>query len=469
MNKIKLKKYIITKKSSIKNALKVISSSNEGFAFICNKENKLLGYLQDGDIRRALLKNFKLSDKVEVIMNKKPFTIPNTVKKNEAYKILRKLSRLRAPIVDNKNILVDFVYFKNEKKQKFLEKKYHSILSNKIDETKKTVLILGGAGYIGTILSEYLLIKNYNVKVIDKLSFGFDPIKKLNKHKNYSFYKTDVFKVDKLIEIASDCDAIIHLSAIVGDQASELNYNNTINNNFFSVKIITEICKYLKIQRYIFASTCSVYGASANSYNLKEDSKLKPYSLYAETKIEAEKIILSSSSNNFFPTILRLATVFGISYRPRFDLLINTLSARAYLKNKLTVYGGDQIRPNIHVYDVAVAFEKVLSRKIKIIDNQIFNVGSDTMNYKIIDLAKIVNRIFTKAKLIVDEKNIDQRNYHVNFDKINSKLDFKCSKDIIFGIKEIEKFLKRKDNLNININSSKFNNFKSEKLTFFDQ
>ena len=463
----KIKKYTISKKSSVKTAMKVISSNKEGFAFICDKNYKLLGYLQDGDIRRALLKNFKLSDKVEKIMNKNPLTILNTIPKKDAYKILKNNSRLRAPIVNKNNILIDYIYYKNEKKLKNEINKIN-ILKNYKNE-KKTILILGGAGYIGTILSQYLISKNYHVKVIDKLSFGSKPIEKLNKNRNFSFYKDDIFRIDKLIEVATGCDAIIHLSAIVGDQASELDYSKTINNNYFSVRMITEICKYLKIQRYIFASTCSVYGASANSFNLNEKSKLKPYSLYAETKIEAEKMLLDSSANNFFPTILRLSTVFGMSHRPRFDLLINTLSAKAYLKNKLTVYGGEQIRPNIHVFDVAVAFEKVLSKKISLIDSEIYNVGSNNMNYRIIDLARIVNTIFPSAKLTIDEKSLDKRNYHVNFDKIEKKLNFMCSKSIVFGIKEIKNFFKRKDNLHINVSSSKYNNYISEKLSFFDQ
>ena len=467
MKNSKIKKYTISKQSSIKTAMRIISSSREGFTFICDKNYKLLGYLQDGDIRKALLKNFKLSDKVEKIMNKNPLTILNTIPKKDAYKILRKNSRLRAPIVNKNNILIDYIYYKNENKLKTNDKKI--IISKNNKKEKKTILILGGAGYIGTILSQYLIKKNYHVKVIDKLSFGSEPIEKLNKDKNFSFYKGDIFRTDKLIEVATGCDAIIHLSAIVGDQASELDYTKTINNNYFSVKMITEICKYLKIPRYIFASTCSVYGASAKSYNLKENSKLKPYSLYAETKIEAEKMLLDSSTSNFIPTILRLSTVFGISLRPRFDLLINTLCARAYLNNKLIVNGGEQIRPNIHVFDVAVAFEKTLSKKINLVDSQIFNVGSNNMNYKIIDLARIVNNEFPTAKIIIDEKNLDHRNYHVNFDKIEKKLNFKCSKSIEFGIKEIKNFLKRKDNLNINIKRSKYNNYISEKLSFFDK
>ena len=467
MKNSKIKKYTISKQSSIKTAMRIISSSREGFTFICDKNYKLLGYLQDGDIRKALLKNFKLSDKVEKIMNKNPLTILNTIPKKDAYKILRKNSRLRAPIVNKNNILIDYIYYKNENKLKTNDTKI--IISKNNKKEKKTILILGGAGYIGTILSQYLIKKNYHVKVIDKLSFGSEPIEKLNKDKNFSFYKGDIFRTDKLIEVATGCDAIIHLSAIVGDQASELDYTKTINNNYFSVKMITEICKYLKIPRYIFASTCSVYGASAKSYNLKENSKLKPYSLYAETKIEAEKMLLDSSTSNFIPTILRLSTVFGISLRPRFDLLINTLCARAYLNNKLIVNGGEQIRPNIHVFDVAVAFEKTLSKKINLVDSQIFNVGSNNMNYKIIDLARIVNNEFPTAKIIIDEKNLDHRNYHVNFDKIEKKLNFKCSKSIEFGIKEIKNFLKRKDNLNINIKRSKYNNYISEKLSFFDK
>jgi nucleoside-diphosphate-sugar epimerase len=319
------------------------------------------------------------------------------------------------------------------------------------------IIILGGAGYIGCVLTDLLLKNNYKIICIDSLKFGATPIKNFKKKKNYKFYKIDTSNSKKIGELSQGSKAVVDLSGIVGDPACSINRKNTYYSNYYNTKKIVDDLKNRNIEKFIYASSCSVYGSSKGKKLIRETSKVKPISLYAELKIKCEKYILEKSDNKFSPTILRLATVFGYSPRQRFDLVVNLFTLFKYLKRKIQVFGGEQYRPNVHVHDVARAIMKCVKKNKKITHKQIFNVGSNKQNHKIKDIAKMIGK---KDEIEIKKTLTDNRNYHIEFSKIKKSLNFDTTYNISSGSKDLlnkiakEKILRR--------NLKRYNNFKVE-------
>jgi nucleoside-diphosphate-sugar epimerase len=216
--------------------------------------------------------------------------------------------------------------------------------------------------------------------------------------------------------------------------------------NIVSTRMIKETVKGFRIPKFIFASSCSVYGASNNSLN--ERSRLSPLSPYAKSKIDSEKEILQDTFDEFHPTILRFATVFGHSRKPRFDLVLNLFAALAYNNKTIKVNGGNQWRPFIHVTDAAQAIIKVINAPTNKVSRKIFNVGDDSLNITIMEAAKIVQSVFKKngknIKIIVRRGDSDLRNYIVSFQKIKEQLGFACRISVEDGINEIAKHFKKR-------------------------
>lgn len=200
--------------------------------------------------------------------------------------------------------------------------------------------------------------------------------------------------------------------------------------------MIGELAKGYGVQRLLFASTCSVYGANNNL--IDERSYLNPVSLYAQTKIDSEKVLLELASADFSPVVLRLGTVYGMSERPRFDLVVNLLTAKAIKEKKITIFGGNQWRPFIHVDDVAEAFCKCLEVKTLQIHGQIFNVGSNEQNYKIGQIGEMIKQRWPETTVEPIAENGDIRNYRVRFDKIYEQIGFTAAKSIQEAFNEIE-------------------------------
>lgn len=454
---------IISVKSNLKisAAIKKISQHESGVLLVIKKK-KLHGYLQEGDIKKALLKkNINIDDKIEKIINKSPFTIRNNLSLDQKILKLKSSARLRAPIINDNQQIVGLIYFPNFEKifdgQKFTFNNPYN---------KKKILLVGGGGYIGSLLTRLLLKSRYYVIVYDQFKFGLESLKEIRKNKNLKIIKGDVSDLNKILNISFGIDAIVDLSGIVGDPASEINPTKTIIENYFNSRNLAEVAKIFKIERYIYISSCSVYGFAKGQKKINEKSKTNPLSLYAECKLKSEKAILSLSDENFSPTILRLATVFGYSPRQRFDLVVNIFTLLAAKSGKIKVFGGDQYRPNIHVYDVANAIKICLESKIKKVKNQIFNVGDNNLNLKIIDLAKIVSRLNKKSKVFIDTNLIDKRDYHVDFTKIKKILGFKTKYNISKGSKEL--FNKIKNNKFKNIKKINFSNFNVEIKNLYD-
>jgi len=304
----------------------------------------------------------------------------------------------------------------------------------------RQILVTGGAGYLGSHLVERLLEKNYKVRILDDLSFGDNALKILRKKYSFDLIKGDIRDLRTVLRCMEGVDAVIHLAGIVGDLASKLDPIQSTEINYLSTKLISEAAKYFKIKNFLFASSCSVYGASNGKLN--ENSKPNPHSLYAETKLKSERALLEQNGKNFSPSIFRMGTLFGFSNRMRFDLVINFFVAQAIFNNKIYIEGGSQWRPFIHVEDAAYAFLLALEQKRSKI-NGIFNLGANELNYQICEIGKLIKKSIPNVEL-KHTKKIDQRNYRVSFKKVKKTLGFECKKSIEDGIKEIKNAINSK-------------------------
>ncbi len=304
----------------------------------------------------------------------------------------------------------------------------------------KTILVTGGAGFLGYHVALKLLSKGYKLRILDNLSFGNHALKSLKKKFKFEFVKGDIRDLQTVLKIMEGTDAVIHLAGIVGDPASKLDPTESTEINHLSTKLLVDAAMYLKIKPFIFASTCSVYGAS-NNIKLTESSKLNPLSLYAESKLKSEKIILNSTSKNLNPTIFRTGTLFGYSKRMRFDLVINLFIGQAVSQHEISIEGGNQWRPFIHVEDAATAYMLALEKKSSKIRG-IFNLGGDELNYQLNDIGKIIEKNIEDVKVKHSKIN-DKRNYRVSFKKIKQSFNFEPKRKIPFAIKEIKDAIKK--------------------------
>jgi nucleoside-diphosphate-sugar epimerase len=312
------------------------------------------------------------------------------------------------------------------------------------------VLVTGGAGYIGNYVVEHAIENGHEVRVLDSFLFGDDALDPFQDHEDLEVQEGDIRHIDDLSYAMEGMDAVIHMAGIVGDPACSVNEQATRSANVEATKALIEVCKLHDIKRLVFASTCSVYGAS-ELMELNEGSYLNPLSLYAESKIDSEEIILHDTHDDFAdpnditPTILRLGTIFGWSRRMRFDLVVNLLTAKAVLEDDIPVFGGEQYRPLVHVEDAARAFVKVLEAPEEKVDHQIFNVGDNDLNYQIKEVGRLVEKQVPDAEVrFVDHKE-DERTYRVSFDKINHILGWETERDISDGVNEIRNWILEND------------------------
>jgi nucleoside-diphosphate-sugar epimerase len=255
--------------------------------------------------------------------------------------------------------------------------------------------------------------------------YGVEPIRSLLKHKNFHLLEGDIRNMTTITTAINGAEAVIHLASIVGQQAANLNPKATVEINYLATKNVAELCRLHSVNTLIFASTCSVYGARPNDL-INEKSPTCPVDLYGETKIRSEAAILDT-----FPdaTVLRTATLFGLSPRMRFDLAINRFVAQALQDKKLTVFGGQQYRPFLHVQDAVEAYLLVLKRHLK----GIYNIS--WKNWRITDVAKLISASLG-AKMEISTKVVDLRDYKVSYNKMK-KMGFRPERSIQLAIKEI--------------------------------
>lgn len=321
----------------------------------------------------------------------------------------------------------------NELWQKTVAPERESWLRNR-DVTQR-VLVIGGGGYIGSALLPKLLDRGYHVRLLDMLLFGDSAIASVADHPNLEVVRADFRDVQKVLEAMRGVGSVIHLGAIVGDPACSLDENLTIDVNLCATRMIAERARDQGIQRFIFASTCSVYGACDEV--LDERSQVRPISLYGHTKLASERVLQELANDQFQPTIVRFATIYGLSGRTRFDLVVNVLAAKAKLEGKITVNGGDQWRPFVHVDDAALAVATILDAPLDLVGNEIYNVGSNEQNYTIRQIGELVHECVVDAELIVNDEDVDKRNYRVEFSKIRNELNFKPQWTVEQGIQQV--------------------------------
>ncbi len=287
------------------------------------------------------------------------------------------------------------------------------------------IVVTGGAGYVGSVLCRRLLEENHKVRCVDNLLYGIEPIRPLLANKNFQLVEGDIRNMTTITTSIDKADTVIHLASIVGQQASDLNPKATMEINYLATKNIAELCALHEVKDLIFASTCSVYGAQPNSL-ISENSPTAPVDFYGQTKVRSETAILDVFPN---ATILRTATLFGLSYRMRFDLAINRFVAQAIQDKRLVVFGGQQFRPFLHVADIADAYLLALDGKFR----GVYNISWE--NWRIVDVAKKIASSFG-AKVDVSTKIVDHRDYKVSYDKAQRE-GFRPKKTIDTAIKEI--------------------------------
>jgi nucleoside-diphosphate-sugar epimerase len=302
------------------------------------------------------------------------------------------------------------------------------------------VLVVGGAGYIGSIVIAKLLERGSRVRLLDNLLYGKQALEPLLSNPGLDFVQGDCRNIQDVVRAMTKVKDVVHLAAIVGDPACAQDDANALQINYAATRMMLEIAKGHGIERFVFASSCSVYGASDNL--MDERSETEPISLYAETKLHSERVLLEEKSRSFHPTILRFATVFGLAPRPRFDLVVNLLTAKAIQDGVITIYNGDQWRPFIHVTDVAEAVVESLAAPLESVSGEIFNAGDDDLNFTLAQIAEKIRAEIPNTRVEYVE-NSDRRNYRVSFRKIRGCIGFRAKRSVEDGILEIKKAFER--------------------------
>ncbi len=300
---------------------------------------------------------------------------------------------------------------------------------------EKRVLLIGGGGYIGSALLPKLLEAGFRVRLLDVFLYGKEPIQDHLNHSNLEIVEGDFRRIEKVVAAMRNVGTVIHLGAIVGDPACALDETLTIEINLVATRMIAEVAKGAGVRRFVFASTCSVYGASDGM--LDERSLLNPISLYARSKIASERVLLENRDGDFAPVILRFGTIFGFSGRTRFDLVVNLLAAKAIFDGKITLFGGDQWRPFVHVEDAARAVMAVLEAPIQQVRGEVFNVGDNEMNFTLRQVGEVIQQMVPAAVLVDSGSNADRRNYRVDFSKVRHLTGYRTQWTLEAGVQQV--------------------------------
>ena len=308
------------------------------------------------------------------------------------------------------------------------------------------ILLTGGSGYLGSILARKLLANKHSVKILDNFLFGKESLADI-KNKKLELVTGDIRDLSIVGKSLKNIDSVIHLASIVGTQSAELDPKASMEINFMATRNIAELCKIYKIKQFIFASTCSVYGAQPDQQLIAENSEVNPLDSYGLSKFQSERAILQAYD---YPTILRLGTLFGASHRMRFDLAINLFIAQAINGEKITVFGGDQWRPFLHVDDAAEAFSFAVEKQMEGIYNVIWK------NLTINQMAKDVKKLIP-AQIDLSADIVDKRDYKVTGKKLEH-FGYKAKKDIAFAAKEFKSKIVEDVK---NYKQDKYSNYKS--------
>ena len=283
------------------------------------------------------------------------------------------------------------------------------------------VLVTGGAGYVGSVLVPKLLKAGYQVKVIDLYLYGENVLEAVKNDPGLEQIKGDIRDRALLEKIMPGCDAVIHLACISNDPSFELDPGLGKSINYDAFLDLVDVAKANGVKRFIYASSSSVYGIKETE-NVSEDLPLQPLTDYSKYKALCEEVLLANRQPGFVTLILRPATVCGYSPRLRLDLTVNSLTNHAITNGKITVFGGGQKRPNIHIEDMTDLYVKSLQWPDEAIDGKIFNAGYE--NHTVMEIAEMVRNVVGEKVEIVTTPTNDNRSYHISSEKIKRELGF---------------------------------------------
>lgn len=289
--------------------------------------------------------------------------------------------------------------------------------------TFKTILVTGGAGYVGAVLVPKLLQAGYRVKVLDLYLYGDDVLASVKGHPQLLEVKGDIRDQALLAKEIPGMDAVIHLACISNDPSYELDPQLGKSINYDAFIELVQISKASGVKRFIYASSSSVYGIKEEP-EVTEDLPLLPLTDYSKYKALCEDVLLEAADDDFIVCILRPSTVCGYSPRLRLDLTVNILTNHAINKGQITVFGGEQKRPNIHIDDMAEVYLFLLKQPDEKIHQKIYNVGYE--NFMVRELAEKVNRSLGGRIPIITTPSNDNRSYHVSSRRIKEELGFEA-------------------------------------------
>ena len=301
------------------------------------------------------------------------------------------------------------------------------------------VLLTGSAGYIGTVMTAMLKEKSYFVVGLDNEWFGANTLFNLSE-KNIPDKGVRKDVRDISMEDLEGIDAVIHLAGLSNDPLGEINPTLTDEINYKATVKLAELSKKAGVKRFVFASSCSIYGISASDRPIDENGRLNPLTAYAKAKADSEKGIVGLADKNFHPILMRNATVYGLSPRLRLDLVVNNLLAWAYLTDEIAIMSdGTPWRPIVHIRDFCAASIAALEAPIDNIHCEVFNVGTNDSNYQVKDIAMVIKEFIPKAEIkILNKTGLDERTYKVDFSKIRDRLpEFKPKWSLKQGVEEL--------------------------------
>jgi nucleoside-diphosphate-sugar epimerase len=290
------------------------------------------------------------------------------------------------------------------------------------------ILLTGGAGYVGSRVAAHLLEAGVGLTVVDKLMYGGEGLLPLLDHPRFSLVPEDIRNADLMRSLLAGMDGVIHMAAIVGDPACRVDLDASRSINLESTELLVRLAKEVGVGRFVFMSSCSNYGVVDADVIADEECPVNPLSFYAETKVLAEKAVLSAADKQFAACVLRCATVCGISNRMRFDLLVNEMARNAVLGKEILVYAPEAWRPFLHIRDAAEAIWCCLTATRTSVCGQVFNVVGE--NYRKRQLAELVAKHFPNAQIRVSDAKVDARDYRASAERIARILGFRPTHSI---------------------------------------
>lgn len=434
---------VLSAKTSIKNVMRGIDRSGLRSAYIVDSSGKLMGVVSDSEIRKSIIKGMDILSPVQSIVNENPVVLYEDELKDRL-KLRRKINRLQNKMPDIDRILV---IDRDKRPLRFVVcsrlMEIQKTMPKRLSHDSRNVLIVGGAGYLGVPLAGKLLKRGFRVRVLDTLTFGREPVQPFLRNSRFELLEGDMRHISTVVKALENMDVVVNLAAVVGDPACKNQPESAIETNYLANKVLAEACKYHQINRFIYASTCSVYGAAQGSKPLDENAPLNPVSLYARSKIQSEIGILELEDENFAPTILRMSTLYGYAPRMRFDLVVNTMTKTALTEGVIHVHnGGLQWRPLLHVDDAAEAYVKCIEAPVQKVKGIIFNIGSTSQNFRIIDIAHAVQKCVPGVRLDVGQGLNDPRDYSVSFERVEKGLKYKVRHGLEEAILKIKQAIK---------------------------